>query len=42
VNALYQSSGYHQIPAYGEHAGNRYNVCFEKRLRALVPPPLRN
>ncbi|MET0422968.1 MAG: GNAT family N-acetyltransferase [Actinoplanes sp.] len=34
--ALYQSSGYHQIPAYGEHAGNPGSVCFEKRLPALV------
>jgi putative acetyltransferase len=34
--ALYQSSGYRQIPAYGEHAGNPYSVCFEKRLAALV------
>ena len=34
--ALYQSSGYRQIPAYGEYAGNPYSVCFEKRLAALV------
>ena len=43
--ALYQSSGYHQIPAYGEYAGNPYSVCFSKRLAALAhptapPPPL--
>ncbi|NMO57228.1 GNAT family N-acetyltransferase [Actinoplanes sp. TBRC 11911] len=34
--ALYQSSGYHQIPVYGEYVGNPYSVCFEKRLAALV------
>jgi putative acetyltransferase len=34
--ALYQSSGYRQIPAYGEYVGNPYSVCFEKRLGALV------
>jgi putative acetyltransferase len=34
--ALYQSSGYHQIPAYGPYVGNPYSVCFEKRLAALV------
>jgi putative acetyltransferase len=34
--ALYQSSGYHQIPAYGPYVGDPYSVCFEKRLPALV------
>ena len=34
--ALYQSSGYHEIPAFGEYAGNDYSICFEKRLAALV------
>ncbi|GAA0548481.1 GNAT family N-acetyltransferase [Paractinoplanes ferrugineus] len=34
--ALYQSSGYHQIPAYGPYVGNPVSVCFEKRLAALV------
>jgi putative acetyltransferase len=34
--ALYQSSGYHQIAAYGEYEANPYSVCFEKRLAALV------
>jgi GNAT superfamily N-acetyltransferase len=34
--ALYQSSGYHQIPAYGPYVGNPYSVCFEKRMAALV------
>jgi putative acetyltransferase len=34
--ALYQSSGYHQIPAYGEHIGTPAGICFEKRLAALV------
>lgn len=29
---LYQSSGYGEIPVYGEYAGNPYSVCFEKRL----------
>lgn len=32
--ALFQSSGYRQIPAYGSAAG----VCFGKRLAALVHP----
>jgi putative acetyltransferase len=35
--ALYQSSGYRQIPAFGGHAGNPGSVCFEKQLPALVP-----
>jgi GNAT superfamily N-acetyltransferase len=34
--ALYRSSGYTPIPAYGEYAGNPHSVCFEKRLAALV------
>ena len=34
--ALYQSAGYHQIPAYGEYIDNPHSVCFEKRLGALV------
>lgn len=34
--ALYQSSGYHQVPAYGPYAGDPASVCFEKRLAALV------
>jgi putative acetyltransferase len=34
--ALYRSSGYTPIPAYGEYAGNPYSLCFEKRLAALV------
>jgi GNAT superfamily N-acetyltransferase len=34
--ALYRSSGYLPIPAYGEYAGNPSSVCFEKRLAALV------
>lgn len=34
--ALYRSSGYLPIPAYGEYVGNPYSVCFEKRLAALV------
>ncbi|HEY0000412.1 MAG TPA: GNAT family N-acetyltransferase [Actinoplanes sp.] len=39
--ALFQSSGYHQIPTCGEHAGTPHGLCFEKRLVALVPvrPP---
>ncbi|GAA2653431.1 GNAT family N-acetyltransferase [Paractinoplanes durhamensis] len=36
--ALYQSSGYQPIPAYGPYVGNPYSVCFEKRLAALVHP----
>ena len=34
--ALYQSSGYQQIPGYGPYAGDQFSVCFEKRLAALV------
>ncbi|MFY1687305.1 GNAT family N-acetyltransferase [Plantactinospora sp. WMMB782] len=29
---LYLSSGYAEIPVYGDYAGNPYSVCFEKRL----------
>ncbi|MEU4475388.1 GNAT family N-acetyltransferase [Micromonospora sp. NPDC023888] len=29
---LYTSSGYDQIPVYGEYVGNPYSVCFAKRL----------
>lgn len=29
---LYASSGYAEIPRYGEYADNPYSVCFEKRL----------
>ena len=29
---LYASSGYAEIPVYGEYADNPYSVCFEKRL----------
>jgi putative acetyltransferase len=34
--ALYQSSGYREIPAYGSYVGNPFRLCFEKRLVALV------
>ena len=34
--ALYQSSGYRQIPAFGVYAGNPQSLCFEKLLPALV------
>ena len=34
--ALYQSSGYQQIPAYGPYTGDPFSLCFEKRLAALV------
>jgi putative acetyltransferase len=30
--ALYQSSGYTSIPAYGEYIGSPISVCFEKIL----------
>jgi GNAT superfamily N-acetyltransferase len=30
--ALYRSSGYREIPLYGEYAGNDYSICFEKKL----------
>jgi putative acetyltransferase len=34
--ALYQSSGYRQIPAFGEYVGRPTSICFEKLLAALV------
>ncbi len=34
--ALYQSSGYRQIPAFGGYVGKSSSVCFEKKLPALV------
>ncbi len=30
--ALYRSSGYREIPLYGEYVGCEYSICFEKRL----------
>lgn len=30
--ALYRSSGFREIPPYGEYVGNDYSVCFEKAL----------
>jgi GNAT superfamily N-acetyltransferase len=30
--ALYESSGYDVIPAFGEYRGNAASICFEKRL----------
>lgn len=32
ANSLYESSGYEQIPCYGEYVGNAYSVCYEKRV----------
>jgi GNAT superfamily N-acetyltransferase len=29
---LYTSSGYREIPGFGEYADNGYSVCFEKQL----------
>lgn len=29
---LYKSSGYREIAAFGEYAGNAFSVCFEKQL----------
>ncbi|MCX6134289.1 MAG: GNAT family N-acetyltransferase [Ignavibacteriales bacterium] len=29
---LYVSSGYLQIPAYGEYVGNPFSLCYEKKL----------
>ena len=29
---LYESTGYKQIPCFGEYVGNPFSVCFEKRL----------
>ena len=31
--ALYESSGYQRIPAFGGYVGNPNSVCFEKPLR---------
>jgi putative acetyltransferase len=33
---LYGSSGYTQIPSYGEYVGNPESVCFEKRLTGVT------
>ncbi|RKR87753.1 acetyltransferase (GNAT) family protein [Micromonospora pisi] len=30
--ALYRSSGYTEIPVYGEHVGNPQSACFGKRI----------
>ncbi|MFI6763233.1 GNAT family N-acetyltransferase [Micromonospora sp. NPDC050417] len=30
--ALYRSSGYTEIPVYGEHVGNPLSACFGKRI----------
>lgn len=35
--ALYRSSGFREIPPYGEYAGNAYSVCFEKELGQPAP-----
>ncbi|GAB2953460.1 GNAT family N-acetyltransferase [Micromonospora polyrhachis] len=35
--ALYASSGYAEIPVYGEYVDNPYSVCFEKHLPVPVP-----
>jgi putative acetyltransferase len=32
ANSLYESSGYRQIPCYGEYVGNPFSICYEKRL----------
>ena len=29
---LYESAGYHTIPAFGEYIGNPYSLCYEKKL----------
>ncbi|NUR46532.1 MAG: GNAT family N-acetyltransferase [Hamadaea sp.] len=29
--ALYEASGYHRIPPFGEYVGNPLSVCFEKK-----------
>jgi putative acetyltransferase len=29
---LYRSAGYSEIPCFGEYAGDRFSVCFEKRF----------
>ncbi|REE99155.1 GNAT family N-acetyltransferase [Thermomonospora umbrina] len=31
--ALYQSSGYRRIPAFGSYVGNVLSLCFEKHLK---------
>lgn len=31
--ALYKSSGYAEIPSFGEYCTNEYGVCLEKRLQ---------
>jgi putative acetyltransferase len=30
--SLYRSARYHEIPCFGAYAGDRFSVCFEKRL----------
>jgi putative acetyltransferase len=30
--SLYESSGYRQIPCYGEYVSNPFSICYEKRL----------
>jgi GNAT superfamily N-acetyltransferase len=30
--ALYRSAGYHEIPPYGEYAGNPISYCMERQL----------
>jgi len=30
--ALYESLGYHRIPCFGEYAGSRQSLCYEKQL----------
>jgi hypothetical protein len=30
---LYQKSGYHIIPNYGQYAGIENSVCFEKQVK---------
>lgn len=32
--ALYRSSGYRDVPPFGDYVGNSYSVCFEKRIAA--------
>jgi GNAT superfamily N-acetyltransferase len=32
ANSLYASSGYKQIPRFGEYVENPFSICFEKRL----------
>jgi ribosomal protein S18 acetylase RimI-like enzyme len=38
--ALYRSSGYTEIPVYGEYVGNPDSVCFEKRIPVPVQAAL--